>query len=83
MPLWHACMVDNPTLSSGRHRNGKANRADSRRFCFMRTKQHGYLAIIYLSLREYCGIITIFTMPEANNCLSIVSGVLSNSVVEP
>ena len=46
-------------------------------------RSNSYLAIIYLSLREYCGIITIFIMPEANNCLSIVSGVLSNSVVEP
>lgn len=37
-------------------------------------RSNSYLAIIYLSLREYCGISTIFTMPEANNCLSIVSG---------
>ena len=44
-------------------------------------RSNSYLAIIYLSLREYCGIITIFIMPEANNCLSIVSRVLSNSVV--
>lgn len=79
VPLWHACRVDNPTVQEDIVMAKQTEQIhDGSVSC---ERSNSYLAIIYLSLREYCGIITIFIMPEANNCLSIVSRVLSNSVV--